>query len=69
MKTSRMGGFSINTARAYHRAMLDPRRQLWAVVQSSAEKRLGRPLLRAYLLLAVLGFVVVVISLLVDRFG
>jgi hypothetical protein len=38
-------------------------------VQSSAEKRLGRPLLQAYLLLAVLGFVVVAISLLVDRFG
>jgi hypothetical protein len=44
-------------------------RQLRAVVQSSAEKRLGRPLLRAYLLLAILGFVVVAISLLVDRFG
>lgn len=47
----------------------DPWRQIWALAQSSAEKRLGRTLLRAYFLLAVLGFVVVAIWLFIDRVG
>ena len=34
-------------------------RDVWAVVKASAERRLGKPLLRAYLLLAVFGVVVV----------
>jgi hypothetical protein len=34
-------------------------RDVWAVVKASAERRLGKPLLRAYLFLAVLGIVVV----------
>jgi hypothetical protein len=34
-------------------------RDVWAVVKSSAERRLGKPLLRAYVLLAVFGFAVV----------
>jgi hypothetical protein len=34
-------------------------RDVWAVVKASAERRLGKPLLRAYLFLAVFGIVVV----------
>jgi hypothetical protein len=42
---------------------------IWAVVRASAVKRLGVPLLRACLLLLVVGMVVVLASLLVLRFG
>jgi hypothetical protein len=34
-------------------------RDAWAVVKASAERRMGKPLLRAYLFLAVFGTVVV----------
>jgi hypothetical protein len=40
---------------------------LWAVIKASAERRLGKPLLKAYLLLAVFGIVVVAVALLVMR--
>lgn len=41
---------------------------VWVVIKASAEKRLGKPLLRAYLLLAMFGAVIVVGSVLVARF-
>jgi hypothetical protein len=36
---------------------------VWAVVKRSAERRLGRPLLVAYLVLALFGIAVVAVSL------
>ena len=41
--------------------------QLWGVVKASAEHRLGRPLLRAYAVLALLGLLTVAASLLAMR--
>jgi hypothetical protein len=41
--------------------------EVWAVIRASAERRLGKPLLRAYLLLAVFGIVVVAICIVVMR--
>jgi len=38
-------------------------RDVWAVIKASAERRLGKPLLKAYLLLALFGIVVVAVSL------
>jgi hypothetical protein len=38
---------------------------VWAVIKASAEKRLGRPLLKTYLLLAVFGIVTVAASIIV----
>jgi hypothetical protein len=38
---------------------------VWAVIKTSAEKRLGRPLLKTYLLLAIFGAVTVAASLIV----
>jgi hypothetical protein len=35
---------------------------VWAVIKASAERRLGKPLLKAYLLLAVFGAVAVAVS-------
>lgn len=49
--------------------MPDPPPDVWAVVKASAEKRLGKPLLRAYLLLAVFGAVIVVGCVLIARLG
>jgi hypothetical protein len=40
---------------------------VWAVIKTSAERRLGKPLLKAYFFLAVFGIVVVAASLLVMR--
>jgi hypothetical protein len=40
---------------------------VWTVIKASAEKRLGKPLLLAYLLFAVFGAVIVAISVLVAR--
>ena len=40
---------------------------VWAVIKASAERRLGKPLLKAYFLLAVFGLVVVAAALLVMR--
>jgi hypothetical protein len=40
---------------------------VWAVVRASAERRLGRPLLKAYLFLAVFGIVVVAICIVIMR--
>jgi hypothetical protein len=34
-------------------------RDAWVVIKASAERRLGKPLLKAYLLLTVFGIVVV----------
>lgn len=42
-------------------------RDVWVVVKSSAERRLGKPLLKAYFFLAVFGIVVVAAALLVMR--
>ncbi len=39
----------------------------WTVVKASAEQRLGRPLLKTYLLLAVAGVVAVAISVVIMR--
>jgi hypothetical protein len=44
-------------------------RDVWAVIRSSAERRLGRPLLTAYLLLALFGLLVVGGSLVLMRTG
>ena len=38
-------------------------RDAWAVIKASAENRLGRPLLAVYALLAIVGLVVVGISI------
>jgi hypothetical protein len=38
---------------------------VWAVIKASAERRLGRPLLKAYLLLAVVGIVVVTVCIVI----
>jgi hypothetical protein len=43
-------------------------RELWAVVKTSAERRIGRPLLVAYFVLALVGVVVVAVSVLVNYF-
>ena len=40
---------------------------VWAIIKASAERRLGKPLLRAYFFLAVFGIVVVAVALLVMR--
>jgi hypothetical protein len=42
-------------------------RDVWAVVKVSAEKRLGRPLLVAYLVLAIVGAIGVIASILAMR--
>jgi hypothetical protein len=52
---------------------VDPRtpigwREVWNVIRASAERRQGRPLLRAYFFLVVFGIVVVAASVLVARF-
>jgi hypothetical protein len=41
---------------------------VWAVIKASAERRLGKSLLKAYFFLAVFGIVVVAVALLVMRF-
>jgi hypothetical protein len=41
---------------------------VWAVITASAERRLGKPLLKAYFFLAVFGIVVVALAILVMRF-
>ena len=41
---------------------------VWAVINASAERRLGKPLLKAYFFLAVFGMVIVAVALLVMRF-
>jgi hypothetical protein len=41
---------------------------VWAVIKASAEKRLGKPLLKAYFFLAVFGIVVIAVALLIMRF-
>lgn len=38
-------------------------RDVWVVVKASAERRLGKPLLMAYLFLALFGIVVVVVCI------
>jgi len=38
---------------------------VWAVVKESAERRLGKPLLKAYFFLAVFGIVVISVSIVV----
>jgi hypothetical protein len=38
---------------------------VWIVVKASAERRLGKPLLKMYFLLAVFGIVTVAISIIV----
>ena len=38
-------------------------RDVWAVVKASAERRLGKPLLMAYLFLALFGIVVVLVCI------
>jgi hypothetical protein len=40
-------------------------RDVWVVVKSSAERRLGKPLLMAYLFLALFGIVVVVVCIVI----
>jgi hypothetical protein len=44
-------------------------RDVWAVVKSSAGRRLGKPLLMAYLFLALFGLLVVGGSLVLMRMG
>jgi hypothetical protein len=44
-------------------------RDIWAVIEASAERRLGRPLLMAYLFLALFGILVVGGSLIAMRIG
>jgi hypothetical protein len=41
---------------------------VWAVIKASAERRLGKPLLKAYFFLAVFGILVVAVAILVMRF-
>jgi hypothetical protein len=53
---------------------VDPQRpvgwiDVWNVVRASALRRLGKPLLVLYALLAILGLVVVVVSVFVMRFS
>jgi hypothetical protein len=43
-------------------------RDVWAVVRASAERWIGRPVLVAYLVLAVFGIVVVAVSVLINYF-
>ena len=43
-------------------------REVWAVIRTSAERRLGGPLLVAYLVLAIFGIVVVALSAVVAHF-
>jgi hypothetical protein len=40
-------------------------RNVWAVVKARAERRIGRPVLVAYLVLALFGIVVVAVSIVV----
>ena len=40
---------------------------LWAIIKASAERRLGKALLKAYFFLAVFGIVVVAAAVLVMR--
>ena len=40
-------------------------RDVWAVIKASADRRLGKPLLKAYMLLAVVGIVVVAVSVVI----
>jgi hypothetical protein len=42
--------------------------EVWAVIKASAERRLGKPLLKAYLLLAVFGIVVIAVCIVVMHF-
>ncbi len=42
-------------------------RDVWAAVKASAERRLGRPLLLMYLVLAIAGAVTVAVSILAMR--
>jgi hypothetical protein len=42
-------------------------RDVWGVVRVSAERRLGRPLLRTYLVLAIAGAIGVAVSMLAMR--
>jgi hypothetical protein len=44
-------------------------RDVWAVIEASAERRLGKPLLKAYLLLAIFGIVVVVVCVVIMHCG
>jgi hypothetical protein len=39
--------------------------EVWAVIETSAERRLGKPLLKAYLLLAVVGIAVVTVCIVI----
>jgi hypothetical protein len=70
-------GFRVHEREAYHRSR-DPNlgddvkpgtevrwTAVWVVIKASAERRLGKPLLKAYLLLAVFGAVTVAISIVV----
>jgi hypothetical protein len=41
--------------------------EVWAVIKASAERRLGKPLLKAYFFLAVFGIVVVAAAVIVMR--
>jgi hypothetical protein len=44
-------------------------RDVWAVLRSSAERRLGKPLLMAYLFIALFGLLAIGGSLVVMRMG
>jgi hypothetical protein len=43
-------------------------RDVWTVVKTSAERWIGRPVLVAYLVLALVGIAVVAVSVLVNYF-
>ena len=40
-------------------------RDVWSVIRASAERRLGKPLLKAYLLLALFGILAVGVCILI----
>ena len=44
-------------------------RDVWAVIKASAERRLGKPLLCAYLFLAIFGIVVIAVCIAIAHFG
>lgn len=70
-RTRHLGGRSILAGVALLKeALVDQRtviggREVWAVIKASAERRLGKPLLKAYMFLALFGIVVVAVSIVV----
>lgn len=67
-------GGGLAAGRAVHLAMvtlvtLETPPSFWSVVKASAVRRLGVPLLKAYVTLLVLGILVVLVSIVLMRFS